>query len=151
MEAFKCEFCGKEFRNKAGLGGHQAALHGIRKPKAAKLREVISAGLAGLEHHLAGLEHHLAAVEGRVKGLEGRQLPEVADPGPGLDNIERQVRILFPRLSVLDRKVTALAVRLSGHLPCQKPCHLPGSMPTTYEVEYRDNHAYCRACGDHVK
>ncbi|MEK7353280.1 MAG: hypothetical protein AABZ77_02095 [Chloroflexota bacterium] len=74
MEEFKCQHCGKVFKNNAGLGGHLVALHGIRKPKPPKLRDVIRDGMTGFEHRLA-------SVEGRVGGLERRPLPMLADPG----------------------------------------------------------------------
>lgn len=71
MDELKCTLCGKEFKNKAGLGGHQAWLHGVKKPT---LGETVRDGLAKLGGRLS-------VIEGRVKGLEGRPLPMLADPG----------------------------------------------------------------------
>ena len=70
MDKLKCGLCGKEFKNKAGLGGHRVALHGEKKPT---LGETVRDGLAGLSQRLS-------VIEGRVKGLESRPLPMLADP-----------------------------------------------------------------------
>lgn len=106
MEELKCNLCGKTFKDSSGLGGHKAALHGIKKPPQPKLKDLLRDGLAELRHHIAGLEgrvvaleraklqaplpleqsQRFSALEGRVASLERVRSPSkvTASVDPGL-------------------------------------------------------------------
>ena len=67
----KCELCGKEFKNKAGLGGHKHALHGTAK----KVKPMLSLRMSNLEGYLSKMDESLSQlflnIDGRLKALEG--------------------------------------------------------------------------------
>ena len=67
----KCELCGKEFKNKAGLGGHKHALHGTAK----KVKPMLSLRMSNLEGYLSKMDASLSElflnIDGRLKALEG--------------------------------------------------------------------------------
>ena len=66
----KCELCGKEFKNKAGLGGHKHALHGTAK----KVKPMLSLRMSNLEGYLSKMDESLSQlflnIDGRLKALE---------------------------------------------------------------------------------
>ncbi len=133
MEEFKCNLCGKTFKNSSGLGGHKAALHGIKKAPQPKLKDLLRDGLAELQHHIAGLEGRVvalerarlqaplsfnrqpdAALEGRVAALERARLgvDKVAVPvDPGLAALARPTE---------DKKVGLDLVGLAKPIPKKK-------------------------------
>ena len=67
----KCELCGKEFKNKAGLGGHKHALHGTAK----KVKPMLSLRMSNLEGYLSKMDASLSElflnIDSRLKALEG--------------------------------------------------------------------------------
>ncbi len=89
----KCEVCGKELKNKAGLGGHKATLHGEHKPHP----------LIAIRDAYAALEHRLAILEGRTNALASRPMPMLADPGQGVTPQavgEALISFLEPRYNI---------------------------------------------------
>jgi hypothetical protein len=71
MDMLKCDLCGKEFKNKAGLGGHKAYTHGVAKQS----KRILPGRVASLESYLAKMDKSLSElflnIEGRLKKLEG--------------------------------------------------------------------------------
>lgn len=71
MDMLKCDLCGKEFRNKAGLGGHKAYTHGVAKQS----KRILPGRVASLESYLAKMDKSLSElflnIESRLKKLEG--------------------------------------------------------------------------------
>ena len=67
----KCELCGKEFKNKAGLGGHRVYLHGT----APKVKPMLSLRISNIEGYLSKIDKSLSQLflnmDGRLKALEG--------------------------------------------------------------------------------
>lgn len=94
MDEFKCTLCGKQFKNKAGLGGHKAAIHGEIKPPQPRLKDILRDGLAGLNQRCSVLE-------GKVKGLEGARLQQPL--GAGTPPIEELIHSITAWLNGLNR------------------------------------------------
>ena len=67
----KCELCGKEFKNKAGLGGHRVYLHGT----APKVKPMLSLRLSNIEGYLSKIDASLSElflnIDSRLSALEG--------------------------------------------------------------------------------
>jgi hypothetical protein len=70
MDTLECDLCGSSFKNKAGLGGHKATVHGYKKPLQPKLRDVLS-----------GLDHRMSVLEGRVRSLEMAKMQQPLGAG----------------------------------------------------------------------
>jgi hypothetical protein len=66
----KCDLCGKEFKNLAGVKGHQAVTHGLKKPPKVGLRE-----------KFALIDQRLSIVEGRSKALEMARMQQPLGAG----------------------------------------------------------------------
>jgi hypothetical protein len=94
---FKCNLCGKEFINKAGLGGHLATVHGMRRDKEPPLRTMV-------KESFAQLEHRLRSVEGRVGGLERVRLQQPLGPGtPPIEDLFEAIMDYLKRPQVCHR------------------------------------------------
>ena len=66
----KCEMCGKEFKNLAGVKGHQAVTHGLKKPPKVGLRE-----------KFALIDQRLSILEGRARSLEMARIQQPLGAG----------------------------------------------------------------------
>ena len=91
----RCEICGKEFKNGAGLVGHMRFVHGESERKYYKKNEV----LEGFEELKAKIDRVLAAQEQGIAGLERVGLQNVED------FLKRELRPVAENLASVNKAV----------------------------------------------
>ena len=115
MDELRCDLCGREFKNRAGLGGHKAVRHGEKKPPQPKLRDVVRDALVMLEQTeprlrgmikdgLAMLEQRLSVMEGEARELKAARLEQPF--GEGTPHIHELVASMTAFMDRINRAHT---------------------------------------------
>jgi hypothetical protein len=143
MPELKCDLCGKTFKNTSGLGGHKAALHGVRKPKEPRLRDL-------LRDAFAAIEHRFSQLEGRIVALERARL-QAPLMGTGCKVKLKQEPL---RCSLQPKSEPASDSSLASLvLPSDDPLHRVAKKAQSPALKVRADGSFkCRKCGSwHVK
>jgi hypothetical protein len=95
MEGLTCDICGATFKNRAGLGGHRASIHGLKQPKKPKIKDFLAEGLGTISHRLSILEGRITSLErAKLQRPLGEGAPHIADLAEALAlYLEKESRI----------------------------------------------------------